>query len=103
MLSANINNKLRKEVYRREGFMCALCGDNRSLQIHHYLHRSEGGGNTPHNLIALCWRCHALTHGKNYFEDPDHQTLTAEDAEQAIVEYLADMYPGEWNPWRKEG
>lgn len=99
MISANIDKKLRKSIYAREGYECALCGDNRSLQIHHYLHRSQGGKNSPHNLICLCMRCHALAHGINLYDNPD---MTQEWAEQAIVEYLADYYPGHWNP-KEEG
>ena len=101
MISANIDKKLRKSIYAREGYECALCGDNRSLQIHHYIPRSQGGKNSPHNLICLCWRCHALAHGHSpYYEIP---TMTQADAEQGIVEYLADYYAGHWNPKEEEG
>ena len=34
MISANIPNSVRKAVYKRDGYMCALCGDTRQLQIH---------------------------------------------------------------------
>jgi hypothetical protein len=27
---------------------------------------------------------------------------TVDDVEQAIVEYLADYYAPDWNPWRRE-
>ena len=32
----------------------------------------------------------------------DMQDITVEDMEQYIVEYLSDMYAGEWNPYRRE-
>ena len=63
MLSAKITNETRKAVYRRDGFRCALCDDTRGLQIHHVVRRSQGGTDFPHNLITLCWRCHAAAHG----------------------------------------
>ena len=62
-LSASIPNETRKAVYARDGYRCALCDDVRGLQIHHIVHRSAGGNDTPHNLITLCWRCHAEAHG----------------------------------------
>lgn len=62
-LSASIPNETRKAVYARDGYRCALCDDTHGLQIHHIVHRSCGGNDTPCNLITLCWRCHAEAHG----------------------------------------
>ena len=97
MISANIDNKLRKAVYRRDGYACAVCDDSRHLQIHHVIHRSVGGANVEHNLITLCPACHALAHGTN-ITDWD---VSPEDLNQAIIEYLADYYAPDWNPYRK--
>ena len=63
MISANIPNSVRKAVYRRDGYRCALCDSPKYIQIHHAIPRSRGGGNTPHNLICLCADCHAACHG----------------------------------------
>lgn len=98
MMSANVNKQVRREAYKRDDYMCALCGDNRTLQIHHCVPRSRGGNNEIHNLITLCSRCHALAHGTKL----DETWVTQEDVEQAIIEYLADMYPGEWEPFEKD-
>lgn len=99
MLSAGIPNEVRRAVYRRDHYACALCDDNRHLQIHHAVHRSQGGSNSPHNLITLCHRCHALAHGTNLYKADGIDTLTPEDVNQAIVEYLADLYAPDWDPW----
>ena len=101
MISANIDSKTRKAIYRREGYRCALCDDTRTIQIHHVVKRSTGGGNHHHNLICLCSNCHALAHGTNLQGLVD---VTQEHIEQAIVEYLSDLYAeqGEvWNPYCK--
>ena len=97
MISANIPNEVRKTVYRREGYRCALCDSTKYLQIHHYVKRSRGGSNSLHNLICLCMMCHNVAHGTDLYED-----ISAEDIEQACVEYLADMYLEDWNPYRRE-
>lgn len=99
MISAKISNKTRQAVYRRDGYRCALCDSTKYLQVHHYIHRGHGGSDSLHNLIALCADCHALAHGTNL---RDWQDITAEDIEQAIVEYLADIYLEDWNPYRRE-
>lgn len=108
---ANISNEVRRGIYRRDGFRCALCDSTDGLQIHHVVPRGVGGSNSPMNLICLCWRCHNAAHGSmccNVPPDisPDelrrlHATAMA-DMEQACVEYVADLYAeqGEvWNPW----
>lgn len=99
MMSANIDNKTRKTIYRRDGYRCALCDDNRGLQVHHVILRSQGGTNFPSNLITLCWKCHATIHGTRM---PGYEELQPADLAQACVEYLADLYAEEgflWNPW----
>lgn len=95
MISANVPNKIRRAIYQREGYACALCGDPRNLHIHHVIPRANGGGNSPHNLIALCRYCHALVHGVLLGDD---MGFTPDDVEQSCVEYVSDMYAGKWHP-----
>ncbi len=94
MLSAKLTNKIRKAVYKRDDFMCALCGSNRGIQIHHVVPRGRGGSNSLHNLITLCNVCHANAHG-NMMELSPH---TREEVEQHMVEYLADIYLEDFTP-----
>ena len=65
MISAKISNETRKQVYRRDGYRCALCDSTKYLQVHHCIKRSRGGTNSIQNLICLCADCHALAHGTN--------------------------------------
>lgn len=97
MISANIPNSIRRDVYRRDGYRCALCDSTKYLQIHHCVKRSAGGTNNRQNLITLCADCHAMAHGINL----NGWEITKEEMEQAIVEYLADLYAPDWNPWRE--
>ena len=91
MKKTNITNETRKAVYRRDGYQCAVCGDPRRLQIHHITHRSQGGGDEQMNLITLCPICHAIAHGnKMYGLLP--QEFNQEYIDQAIIEYMADLY-----------
>lgn len=98
MISANLSNRIRKEVYKRDHWRCALCDDNRGLQIHHYCPRAQGGNDTLHNLISLCWQCHAVVHGAKLPDYPDY--MTPEEVEQACAEYLGDLYAGDWYPYK---
>lgn len=123
MISAGLTNAQRKAIYRREGWRCALCDSPKYLQIHHIIRRSQGGGNHPHNLIALCSDCHALAHGLDlrglgegdapapwsqaeYSPEVDGLLDIERDrpVDQAIVEYMSDLYACEgviWSPWMK--
>ena len=98
MISAGIDRKTRREVYRRDGWRCALCDSTQYIQIHHVVPRGKGGPQTMQNMITLCADCHALAHGM----DLRGWGATKEDVDQAIVEYLADLYAEDgviWNPW----
>ena len=98
MISAGVPKATRREVYRRDGWRCALCDSTDGLQIHHAVPRGEGGSDFPENLISLCWRCHALAHGTDVLGGG----MTSEDVEQACVEYLSDFYAfdGGWYPYK---
>lgn len=100
MLSAKLTNAQRKAIYRRDGFRCALCDSTKYIQLHHIISRGAGGSDHPHNLITLCSDCHAAAHGMMLREWPD---VTEETMEQAIVEYMSDLYAEQghvWNPYR---
>ena len=94
---ANIPNTTRREVYRRDGYRCALCDCTSGLQIHHVIPRGEGGTDSPHNLITLCSYCHSHAHGRPLYDTP----MTAADITQYCVEYLADYYLESFNPWAR--
>lgn len=116
-MSANISKEMRREVYRRDGWRCALCDSTDVLQIHHIKPRGRGGADHPMNLITLCWRCHSAAHGslmaldeyavKNSAyeggESVDQRLANmAYDVELECIQYVADYYAerGEiWYPW----
>ena len=116
-MTANIDNKTRRAVYKRDGYRCALCDSTDGLQIHHVKPRGRGGADHPMNLITLCWRCHAAAHGNmidaSCYANVDPlvmRTMTPQqrieavmyEMELACVQYVADYYAeqGEiWYPW----
>lgn len=100
MIGAGIDKKVRAQVYKRDGYRCALCDDPRRLQVHHIKGRGVGGRDWEMNLITLCPVCHALAHGAQIAD----VFLRKTDMEQAITEYMADLYACEglvWNPWNQ--
>ena len=97
MITAKIPTKTRSQVYRRDGFRCALCDSTRYIQIHHAVPKSRGGHPTdPMNLITLCPYCHNVIHGHT---SPVADYMDAEELHQACAEYLGDYYGPEWYPY----
>lgn len=46
------------EKQRQKADGCEMCGEDKSLQIHHIIPLSAGGTNGHYNLMALCNSCH---------------------------------------------
>ena len=52
----------RKNLYRRDGYVCQYCGTHRpssELSIDHVVPRSRGGRTTWENCVLACVRCNA--------------------------------------------
>ncbi len=58
-----MNYSLRKEVLKRDGYKCCICGktekDGIRLEIDHIIPVSKGGQSTISNLQTLCSSCNA--------------------------------------------
>ena len=56
-------NQIRREVYRKDNWVCQRCGaKNTKLYAHHLIPLIEGGSNELKNLITLCEKCHRDMH-----------------------------------------
>lgn len=57
---------VRDQIHRRSGGHCeaAVAGvcTQRTQHIHHRKLRSQGGADTPQNLIGVCLACHTWIH-----------------------------------------
>jgi 5-methylcytosine-specific restriction endonuclease McrA len=55
-------DQLRRQVLRRDGWRCQVCGSRQNLQVHHKQLRSQQGDDGDSNLITLCAVCHEELH-----------------------------------------
>jgi|GEM_PF-2537805 len=53
---------IRDDILKRDNYMCVECGAKNDLNIHHIVHRENGGNNNPENLQTLCAICHSNKH-----------------------------------------
>ena len=61
-LDPELYEQLRKQVLRRDGWRCQVCGSRQNLQVHHKQLRSQQGSDDDLNLITLCAGCHEKLH-----------------------------------------
>lgn len=52
-----ISQKVKDDVWNRDGGKCQVCGSNENLEFDHIIPFSEGGANTYRNLQLLCEPC----------------------------------------------
>lgn len=54
-----ISNRLRFEVYERDGFKCVYCGSRKDLSCDHVKAESKGGATDKGNLVTSCKPCNS--------------------------------------------
>ena len=61
---------VRQLVLHEAGYKCGnpVCRHVITLDVHHLDQVSQGGGDTPENLLALCPNCHTLHHAGHIAE-----------------------------------
>jgi len=63
---------LRAYILHRDGYKCQnpdcsiTSGKYTRLDVHHIVYRSNGGSDSPSNLITLCSRCHTPKNHKGF-------------------------------------
>lgn len=92
----SITQTVRFEIFKRDGFRCVYCGSNpiqAALRVDHVVPVSEGGTNSPTNLVAACFDCNSgksakrLENAKFIIKDPKE---VREHAAQ-VLDYLASQ------------
>ena len=53
----NLSQRVRDEVWRRDGGTCQRCGSREKLEFDHIIPVSKGGSNTARNIELLCEKC----------------------------------------------
>jgi 5-methylcytosine-specific restriction endonuclease McrA len=56
--------QLRRNILKRDGWLCQFYGAMTNLEVHHQQFRSHSGEDTEENLFTLCHNCHRILHGR---------------------------------------
>lgn len=63
------SQKKKKGKAPKKKRYCEYCGKYGDTHHHHIRSRGAGGGDTPENLITLCFVCHTKAHDGNISKD----------------------------------
>lgn len=94
----NVDQGVSWNVFRRDGYRCCYCGNDKvPLTVDHLVLWEEGGPSTEENLLAACRKCNKRRGNTQYADWLKHphylkvsQNLTSEERERnaAIVPTL---------------
>ena len=62
--SRKITQKVKDDVWNRDGGKCVECGSNENLEFDHIIPHSKGGANTYRNIQLLCQDCNRTKSAK---------------------------------------
>jgi len=75
-------------VLARDEYKCQYCKtkkNNIKLHVHHLIYRSQGGTNTPINLLTLCEKCHDKVHSNKISLKKPRRSKTKHATEMGFI------------------
>ena len=89
----------RRDVYRRDGYICQHCGAGggrkgySELHAHHIVPISQGGSHDKSNLVTLCAECHQKVHpDKNISKYNEYNPSSMTNSSKDLAEFSKN-YP----------
>jgi len=94
----------RVNIFKRDGFECQYCGENKDLTLDHLIPRSRNGKSTWRNLVTACKRCNARK--GDYSLEEAGLFLKSTPFKPSFIMFLRD-FSGfnyeEWKPYLQMG
>jgi hypothetical protein len=63
-----IDQHVAWKVFRRDGFLCRYCGNERPLTVDHVVLWEQGGATVEDNLVSSCKNCNKLRGSTGYMD-----------------------------------
>lgn len=90
--ACDIPQRVKDEVWERDGGLCVLCRCATAAPNSHYISRQNGGKGIPENVVTLCT---GFGNGCHHIYDNGTKEERASIKER-LAAYLIGQYPG-WN------
>lgn len=88
----------RRNVMRRDDFMCQYCGKKSDLTIDHIIPKSRGGKDTWENLATACEKCNV--HKGNRTPKEANMLLKRKPFRPIPITFFRDSNGGVQEPWK---
>lgn len=78
--------KWRRDVFRRDGYVCRFCGSSNDIVVHHIVAWADDVTLRFYktNGITLCSKCHEDIHDKNFMKPIDYEKTKDKCQEQGV-------------------
>lgn len=88
----------RRNIMKRDGFVCQYCGKKTDLTIDHVLPKSRGGQDTWENLTTACEKCNVKKGNKTPKEA--NLVLKKKPYRPIPITFFRDYNGGVQEPWK---
>ncbi len=88
----------RRNIMRRDNFMCQYCGKKSDLTIDHINPKSRGGKDSWENLITACDKCNVYK--GNRTPEEAHMELKGKPYRPIPLTFFRDSNGGVQEPWK---
>lgn len=88
----------RRNIMKRDGFVCQYCGKKTDLTIDHVLPKSRGGQETWENLTTACEKCNVKKGNKTPKEA--NLVLKKKPYRPIPITFFRDYNGGVQEPWK---
>lgn len=88
----------RNNIYRRDGYSCMYCNDDKNLTLDHVYPKSKGGSNDWENLVTCCKKCNSKKQDKTL--DQSGMKLRFKPYKPSFQQFatmVRDGFRKEWN------
>jgi len=88
----------RENVFKRDGFKCQYCGDEKELTLDHLIPKAKGGKTSWSNLVTACKTCNSKK--GNYSPEEAGLQLSLKPYRPSYIMYLKDLSGNNYNEWK---
>lgn len=88
----------KENVFKRDGFQCQYCGNQKDLTLDHLVPKAKGGKTSWNNLVTACKKCNSLK--GDYTPEEAGLELTFKPFKPSYIMYLKDMSARAYEDWK---
>jgi 5-methylcytosine-specific restriction endonuclease McrA len=88
----------KENVFKRDGFQCQYCGNQKDLTLDHLIPKAKGGKTSWNNLVTACKKCNS-TKG-DYSPEEAGLRLTIKPFKPSYIMYLKDLSSRTYEEWK---